>query len=325
MAKAIKKIGLGKGLEALLPSVEYTKEKGITFKQDSEELSDNGIFGYIEISKIQLNPYQPRRDFEPQALEELKNSIIEHGIITAITVRRSVSGYELISGERRLRAAKDAGLTKIPAYIRDVSSKVEMIEQAMIENLQREDLNPIETAYGYQLLIEECNLTQEDLAVRISKDRSTIANFLRLLRLPEKIQESLRVKEITVGHARALLGLTEIKNMLLAWQEVLSNTLSVRATEQLVKDIESNVLQYDESQKKFVKDKPKKKDPKSDLSNETIAILESTENKLRHLFGTQVRITPKQSNKGTIEIDFYSADDFERLVELFDIIGDAQL
>ena len=325
MAKAIKKIGLGKGLEALLPSVEYTKEKGITFKQDSEELSDNGIFGYIEISKIQLNPYQPRCDFEPQALEELKNSIIEHGIITAITVRRSVSGYELISGERRLRAAKDAGLTKIPAYIRDVSSKVEMIEQAMIENLQREDLNPIETAYGYQLLIEECNLTQEDLAVRISKDRSTIANFLRLLRLPEKIQESLRVKEITVGHARALLGLTEIKNMLLAWQEVLSNTLSVRATEQLVKDIESNVLQYDESQKKFVKDKPKKKDPKSDLSNETIAILESTENKLRHLFGTQVRITPKQSNKGTIEIDFYSADDFERLVELFDIIGDAQL
>lgn len=321
MTKAPKKIGLGKGLEALLPSVEFSKDKGITFKSDIEENGD-GVLANIELSKITQNPYQPRKDFEPQALEDLKNSIIEHGIITAITVRRSVNGYELISGERRVRAAKEAGFTKIPAYIRDVSTKVEMLAQAMIENLQREDLNPIEIASGYQGLMEECNLTQEEVAKRVSKDRSTVANFLRLLRLPEKIQESLRNKEITVGHARAFLGLSDTSSMLHAWQEVQKKMLSVRATEGLVKEIESGSLFYDESQLQFVKEKPKKKDPKSILSSEASAVLESAENKLRHLFGTQVRIIPKANDKGTIEIDFYSSDDFERIIELFELIGD---
>ncbi len=320
MAKTAKRIGLGKGLEALLPSVEFSKEKGMTFKTEDEEMLNDGSFGTIEISKIKQNPYQPRSDFDKQALEDLKNSIIEHGIIQPVTVRRSVNGYELISGERRLRAAKEAGFAKIPAFILVVQSDVEMLEKAMIENLQRENLNPIEIAHGYQRLLEECKLTQEEVAEKVSKDRSTVTNFLRLLRLPERIQESLRSKEITVGHARAMLGLSTQERMQQAWQEIMNKGLSVRASEALIKDIETGKLVFDEKLKRFVKPRPKKKDSKSHVSPETAAVLEDKENKLRHLFGTQVKISTKAKDKGSIEIEFYSPEEFERIIEILENI-----
>ncbi len=170
-----KNTGLGKGLGALLPSIEFS-DHGFKF-HDEEEPSSK--LTEIEISKIVHNPYQPRKEFEPQALDDLKNSILEHGVIQPITVRRAVNGYELIFGERRLRAATAAGLVKIPAYIRENVSDIDMLELALIENVQREDLNAIEIASSYQRLIEECNYTQEQVARKVGKDRTTVTNFIR--------------------------------------------------------------------------------------------------------------------------------------------------
>jgi len=305
------KPGLGKGLGALLPSSIDITEKGIKFSSDEKE-HISGQIALIDINKVEFNPYQPRKDFNKKSLEDLTNSIMEHGVIQPITVRKSVTGYELISGERRLRASDNAGYTKIPAYILEVKDDVQMLEIALIENLQREDLNPIEVANGYQRLIEECSYTQEQVAVKVSKDRSTITNFLRLLRLPEKIQESLRNKEISMGHARALLGLSSEERMLIAWKLILEKQLSVRATELLVKEIELG--KFDEKSGKTKKQK--KKDAKENVPPETAALLESSENKLRQIFGTQVKIQPKTESTGTIELEFYSIDDFERLLDL---------
>jgi len=214
--------GLGKGLGALLPSIEFSN-KGFRIKPEDangKEKDREQALPFIEVSKIRANPYQPRKDFDEQALEDLKNSILEHGVIQPVTVRRIVDGFELIAGERRFRASKEAGLEKIPAYIIDIEEGSASLEIALIENVQRENLNPIEIANGYQRLIEECGLTQEQLSVKVGKDRTTITNFLRLLRLPEKIQESVRMKELSMGHARALLGVSQAGNMLWAWKEI---------------------------------------------------------------------------------------------------------
>lgn len=318
MAKTKKaKPGLGKGLGALLPSNIHFSDNG--FKFDSEEKEHmEGQIALIEINKVNYNPYQPRKDFDKKSLEDLTNSILEHGVIQPITVRRAVDGYELISGERRLRASNDAGYTKIPAYVLEVKDDVQMLEIALIENVQREDLNPIEIANGYHRLIEECNYTQEQVADKVSKDRSTITNFLRLLRLPEKIQNSLRDKKITMGHARTLLGLSSTERMEMAWDVIINKHLSVRATEQLVKDIELG--KYDEKESKKKK-KRKKKDSKDNVSPETAALLEKSESTLRHTFGTQVKINPKTESTGTIEFEFYSIDDFERLLDLLSKIS----
>ncbi len=307
-----KKQVLGKGLGALLPNIEFS-DKGFKFKPDESDNIDHDNFAMIEISKISRNPYQPRSDFDEQALDDLKNSIIESGVITAISVRRAVNGYELIHGERRLRACILAGLTKIPAYILEVKSDVEMLTLALIENVQRADLNPIEAANGYQRLIEECNLTQEQVAQKIGKDRSTITNFLRLLKLPQKIQTSLRNREITTGHARSLLSLNESKLMMTIWNEILNNDLSVRATENLVKKVMADKLSG--------KNKPEDKDDgvkdgKSHVSYETALVLRDYEKKLRHIFGTQVKISTKSNESGYIQLDFFSKDDFERILEL---------
>lgn len=324
MAKKSKKIkpGLGKGLEALLPSIEY-REKGFKVRDEDGERKESRVSGTmasIDVNKIHHNPYQPRHDFDEKALEDLKNSIIEHGVIQPVTVRRDIRGYELISGERRLRATISAGFEKIPAYVLDIDSGVESLELALIENIQREDLNPIEVANGYQRLIEECNLKQEEVAAKVGKDRSTVTNFLRLLRLPEKIQDSLRRKETSMGHARSLLGLSSQKRMLLVWQEVQEAGLSVRQTEKLVKDIESGLLDIEENGKVRKKKKQPKADPKDKISAEIAAVLEETEDKLRHLFGTQVKINPKSEESGVIEMEFYSKDDLERILDMFEMI-----
>lgn len=313
MGKSTKiKTGLGKGLGALIPSVEFSTEKGFTMSKDSDNNEDNGFIGLIEISKIRINPYQPRQDFDLEALEGLKNSILKHGVISPITVRKSINGYELISGERRLRASTEAGLEKIPAYILDVNTPLEMLELSLIENIQRENLNPIETAHGYKRLIEEHNYTQEQIADRVGKDRTTVTNFLRLLKLPESLQESVRSKELSVGHARALLGLSDVAKMIWAGNEVFEKKLSVRDTEQLVKQIETGKILDDKKLKSISK--------KEIISPEVRAVLEEKANKLRQVFGTQVRISPKTKESGTLEFEFYSADDLERLIELFEIV-----
>ncbi|MBM2815012.1 MAG: ParB/RepB/Spo0J family partition protein [Ignavibacteria bacterium] len=300
--------GLGKGLGALLPSIEF-KDKG--FKVTQAEQEDTGdMLAMVDVSKIRHNPYQPRHDFNAQALDDLKNSIVEHGVIQPITLRRAINGYELISGERRLRASVAAGLAKVPAYILDIDYGPDMLELALIENVQREDLNPIEIANGYQRLIEECKLTQEQVAAKVGKDRTTVTNFLRLLRLPEKIQNSLRDKNISMGHARTLLALSDSEVMMKAWDLICEQGLSVRATEKLVKDIELGKVKIGQSKDGHSKTQVKSNPPKFNVFLEDIA------NQLRHIFGTKVRIHPKTEESGTIELEFYSKDDFERLIDL---------
>ncbi len=316
------KHGLGKGLGALIPSVEFSKDKGFKIStQEEAKTSEKGGVSTIEIDKITRNPYQPRKDFEPAALEELKQSILKHGVIQAIAVRTSINGYELISGERRLRASIAAGLKEIPAYIlHDISDK-QMLEIALIENVQRENLNPIEVAHGYNRLIEECSYTQEQVAERVGKDRSTITNFLRLLKLPESIQEHLRTKKISMGHARALLGLGDHAKMIAAGREVIESELSVRATESLVKDIEKGKLKFTYDGKKLI---PQAKEKKEIVSKEVALQLEEIENRLRQAFGTNVKINPKNAESGSIEFEFYSIDDFERIIDIFENVNKLQ-
>ncbi|MFA7626044.1 MAG: ParB/RepB/Spo0J family partition protein [Candidatus Kapaibacterium sp.] len=312
MTKSTKiKPGLGKGLGALIPSVEFSKDKGFTVGHEESNNESNSMIAMIDVSKIRANPYQPRQDFDDEALEGLKNSILKHGLITPITVRKSLNGFELISGERRLRAHQLAKIETIPAYVLDVNTPIELLELAMIENIQREDLNPIEAAHGYKRLIEEFNYTQEQVAERVGKDRSTVTNFLRLLKLPENLQEALRNKDITIGHARALLAISDVARMIWAGNEVIQNKLSVRDTEALAKQIESNAL---------TSNKPKSKLKKEIISNEVKAVLSEKADNLRKSFGTQVKITPKSKESGSIEFEFYSADDLERLLELFEYI-----
>jgi ParB family chromosome partitioning protein len=308
----IKKIktGLGKGLGALIPSVHFKADEGFSVGDENEN-RQRGLISEVDIDKVVRNPYQPRQDFDLQALEDLKNSILKHGVIQPITVRKVEIGYELISGERRLRASKEAGMVKIPAYVMVVNTDFQMLELALIENLQREDLNPIEVANGYQRLIEECSYTQEQVADRVGKERSTVTNFLRLLKLPEKIQDYVRIKKFTMGHARALLALSDHAKMIWAGEEIINKTLSVRATESLVKQILAGELR--------VTPLPlKKKVIGSEISPDIISVLNDKADGLRRLFGTQVKILPKSKTSGIIEFEFYSPDDLERLIDIFE-------
>lgn len=255
----------------------------------------------IPLSEIEVNPFQPRNEFDAEALQELSNSIQIHGLIQPITVRRlSAHEYQLISGERRLRASKMAGLTEIPAYIR-LANDQEMLEMALVENIQRENLNAIEIAITYQRLKEECNLTDETLANRVGKQRSTITNNLRLLKLPPNIQKSLKEKHISAGHARALAGLDDfgIQNSL--FQETLRRALSVRALENLVSS-------YNE-------DRTKKTPTKSKIGDE----YENVQQRLREFFGTQrVQIKTKGDGKGQIVIPFDSDGQLNNLLDLLE-------
>jgi len=281
---------LGKGLGALIPD---QIDNDIMTGKDNSQLIE------VRVTDVKANPYQPRLKFDPVALTELKDSIREKGLIQPITIRRANSHFELIAGERRLRAAIEVGLEKIPAYIMKVESKEEMLELALVENVQREKLNPIEQAFAFQRLIEECNLTQDEIAQKIGKERSTITNLLRLLRLPGNIQESVEKGEISVGHARTLLALESKEEQVSLWQKLLKNEYSVRKLEKLVKELnELKPARPSESKKKSVH-------------------IQKIEEKLRNLFGTKVMVRTKSSG-GSIEIEFYSPDDLNRLLEIFD-------
>lgn len=305
------KSGLGRGLEALinpLPNEQINTPVSIT---NSKLLNDDGnsidILVKIEINSILPNPYQPRSDFDPKSLEELKNSIVQNGLIQPVTVRRiDFNKYELVSGERRLRACKDLGFKDIPAYIIKVESKEAMLALALIENIQREKLNPIEIAYAYKRLIEECNLSQEQVSEKVGKDRTTITNTLRLLKLPNPIQESLIKDEISAGHARALINLYDDNLQLQILQKIKKNNLSVRKVESLVKNIlEGNRVTLKNDRAK---------------SQQELSSQKDLENKLRLLFGTKVTCKQNKNGAGEIIIEFYSNDELDRLFELFEII-----
>jgi ParB family chromosome partitioning protein len=275
---------LGKGLEALIPETRRDVVPG------------RGNIVELDIEQIAANPYQPRTRMNEASLEDLKESISERGVLQPVIVRKKAGRYELVAGERRLRAAKLAKLETIPALIKQVSDS-EALEIALVENLQREDLNPIDEARGYNELIKRFNLTQEELARKIAKDRSTIANVLRLLKLPEEVKAGLEDDRITMGHARALLGLSEEKHIRSIYRTVLHRGMSVRQVEALVRR------------------KLKAKKRRARLVPQIVSELGHIEEELMRKLGTRVKII-SQGGHGKIEIEYYSNDDLTRILEV---------
>lgn len=295
---AVKK-GLGKGLGNLIPEsdkeaqktkvVEKVIEKKVIVKEPAETI--------VKINEVEPNKNQPRRTFDEDALLELAESIKQHGVIQPLIVKKRDKYYEIIAGERRWRAAKMAGLKEIPIVIKDLSDQ-EIMEVALIENIQREDLNPIEEAQAYQRLIKEYNYKQDELAERVSKSRVAVTNSMRLLKLDERVQKMIIDDMISAGHARALLAITDSEKQYTIAMKVFDEKLSVRETEKLIKNLD-----------KLVK-------PKVNTTHENDFIYRDIENKLKESMGTKVIIHNKDNNKGKIEIEYYSQDDFERIVDI---------
>ncbi|GIV27377.1 MAG: chromosome partitioning protein ParB [Bacteroidia bacterium] len=288
-----KKPALGRGLSALLENAKTD----ITTKA-TENAPVLGSISNIPLSAIETNPFQPRTEFEEVALQELAQSIKEHGIIQPITVRKlGYDKYQIISGERRFRAAQMAGLKEIPAYIR-VANDQQMLEIALIENIQREDLNPIEIALSYQRLIDECNLTQEEVSKRVGKQRSTVANYLRLLKLPAPIQKALQTNEITMGHARALINIENEDKQLALFALIIEQDLSVREVEELAKGAKVNY-------------KPKIKRDKTPLSIEEKLIL----GQLKERFDRFVEYKKNAKGGGKIILNFQNEEDLNIILK----------
>lgn len=298
MAK-IKKKELGKGLQALLSNMEEEKEISLPADTGEQDSSDQLLF-QIPIENIEANPDQPRRQFDEEGLEELSQSIKTHGIIQPITIRKLSKGqYQIISGERRYRASRLAGLTTIPAYVR-LADDLELLEMALVENIQREDLNPLEVSISYQRLIEECQITHEELANRIGKNRSTITNYIRLLKLPPEVQKGVKEHRLSMGHARALLGLDKVEETLYVYSEILGKGLSVRATERLIRDLHNS--------------RKKKQTATPEINPEIRRI----EEKLGETFGAPVKITSRDGMKGEIKIKFETPNHLEEILDIID-------
>ena len=278
-----KKQVLGRGLDALIPD------------RETSGLEPEPFF-YCDIDSIRPNPYQPRRRFSDQELKGLSNSIREKGIIQPVVVRAVSTGYELIVGERRWRAARLAGFKRVPVVLKNISG-AEMVETALVENIQREDLNPLEKADAYHRLIKEFGLTQQEAAKRLGQERSTVANFLRLRKLPKPIQADIINNSLTMGHARALLGAGTPAQQKEAWRRIVSQNLSVRAAEALIKKLKNG------------KQGPSRAKART---SEDVYIEGLAADLSRHL-GTRVRIA-RQGNRGRVEIEFYSNEDLERLI-----------
>ena len=297
-----KRNALGKGLSALLndsPSVNQNKNSGPS--GSVTETNSLGSIGEVKISEIEVNPFQPRSEFDEQALADLSASIKLQGLIQPITVRRINShSFQLISGERRLRASKLAGLTQIPAYIRSANDQ-QMLEMALIENIQREDLNAIEVALSFQRMIDELKLKQEELGDRVSKNRSTVTNYLRLLKLPPTIQLSLRDGEISMGHAKALLAVDNPATQIYIHQQILKQGLSVRKVEEMVREMAS------------APDKREGKQPE-----QLTFQMQKIQDDLASKFSTKVKLKVNTQGNGSIEIPFLSDDDLGRILEMLD-------
>jgi len=293
-----KKTGLGRGLRALLDDSDLPENDRQSLSNESSSL---GSISFVKITQVQVNPFQPRTDFDAEALNELAESIKLQGLIQPITVRQSgQNSYQLISGERRLRASKLAGLTEIPAYVRTANDQ-QMLEMALIENIQRENLNAIEVALSFQRMIDECNLKQEQLGERVSKNRSTVTNYLRLLKLPPAIQASIRDKEISMGHARALISVEDVDKQLYLFHEIINRGLSVRNVEELVRQVQNF-------------GKGKKPVKASGMSFQYMKIQDDLASK----FSTNVKLKLNEKGRGSIEIGFMSDDDLNRILEMLD-------
>jgi ParB family chromosome partitioning protein len=285
----VKKSALGRGLGALIDDADFLKEQ------------ISGV-AEIEISKIEANPFQPRTTFDEEKLEELASSIREIGLIQPVTLRKTEGDkYQIITGERRLRAAQLAGLVRIPAFIRHADND-SMLEMALVENIQREDLNPIEISLSYQRLIDECNLTQETLSTRVGKKRSTVANYLRLLKLPAEIQKGLREKQITVGHAKALVNIEEEETQIMLFRQILRYDFSVRKIEEIVREF-SNQSQAEKEQKN-----------RETLPEHLLYIKE----RLNDIFPVPVKISANEEGKGKITISFRTENELREIVKIIE-------
>lgn len=293
-SKFKKRSGLGRGLGALL------EDSGEKQKISGSGATPKGAINEIEIAKIETNPWQPRTDFDEEALNDLAESIKVQGIIQPITVRAlSENEFQLISGERRLQASKRAGLKTVPAYIR-IANDQQMLEMALIENIQRENLNAIEIALSYQRLLAECDLKQEELGSRVGKNRSTVTNYLRLLKLPPDIQIALRDGKLSMGHARALISIEDVSLQLDIFKQIISNDLSVRKVEELVR----NGNEKAPATKEKASENPEIKKLQSQLSSH---------------FGSKIAIKANADNKGEIKIPFTSTEDLNRILEILNV------
>lgn len=303
------KFVLGKGLGALIPAVHEATKKKVSVQQTAATRDDGhsiGIIAHIEVAKIHPNPYQPRFEFDHPSLVELSKSILQKGVIQPVTVRRFGDGeYQLIAGERRVRACQEAKIFFIPAYIISVHKKEEMIELSLIENIQRERLNPIEIATSYQRLVDECKYTQDVIAVKVGKDRATVANTMRLLKLPDQIQKSLIRNDISMGHARAIISVPSPKQQLHIWQKIIKDRLSVRNVEKLVQDLT-----------RLTSARRSKSGKLNRSRSEQYEKVKGMISKIEHAFGTKVQLHIQKSGKGKVEIEFYSADDMDRIFDV---------
>ena len=309
-----KKSGLGRGLDALFPektvqskpktvkTVKEEKKVAVDTKKSSQQETSNGE-RMMKISMIEPNREQPRKKFDEDALQELSESIKQYGILQPLLVSDKKDYYEIVAGERRWRAAKMAGLKEVPVVVKEFSTQ-EIVEISLIENIQREDLNPVEEAMAYKRLIDEFHLKQDEIAERVSKSRTAVTNSMRLLKLDSRVQQMMVDEMISAGHARAILAISDPEQQYNAAMKVFDEKLSVRETEKLVKSILTPT-----------KKKPVVSNPTED------AIYESLEEKMKGITGTRVFIHRKKNNKGKIEIEYYSRDDLDRIIELFESIG----
>lgn len=306
------KRGLGRGLDVMIPdnggSVKSNTEKssGKTTASDHKKTKENPAPQSgeikIKITKIEPNRDQPRKQFDEDSLLELSESIKQYGVLQPLVVSDKKDYYEIIAGERRWRAAKMAGLKEVPVIIKELNEQ-EIVEISLIENIQREDLNPIEEALAFKRLLEEFHLKQDEVAERVSKSRTAVTNVMRLLKLEKEVQQMLIDEMITAGHARALLAITDREMQIRIANEIFDEKLSVRETEKLVKAVLSP--------------KKEKKIPKNPAED---AIYESLEEKMKGIIGTKVRINRRKNDKGKIEIEYYSKNELERIIDLFESI-----
>lgn len=297
MATKNSKKGLGKGLDSLIPTIDAEELSIKSAKKNNNIEKNDGVFT-VKINSVEPNRNQPRKTFNEDALTELSESIKQYGIIQPIVVQKKNDYYEIIAGERRWRAAKQAGLKEVPVIIKDYSDQ-ETVEIALIENIQREELNPIEEALAYKRLLTEFNLKQDQVAERVSKSRTAVTNSMRLLKLTDEVQQMVIEDLISSGHARALLPIEDNELQIQLATRIMDEKLSVRETEKLVKSI--------------LNKKPEKKKEKV----ENAFVYEEIENKIKEIVGTKVKVNHKPNGKGKIEIEYYSDKELERLLDLF--------
>ncbi len=305
MTNPSKKEALGKGIRSLLQNIDTDLKQTTSALGDTVVAQATGI-ERIPLDQIEVNPKQPRRDFDEQALQELSQSIKLHDIIQPVTVSKVGKKYQLIAGERRFRASKMAGLKDIPAYVRQANDQ-ELLELALLENLQRENLNAIEIALSYKRLMEEVSLTQEQVADRMGKERSTVTNYIRLLKLPPDIQVAVRNSKLSMGHARTLIGVENVEKQLFIFGEIMKNGLSVRQTEELVRKVNHNA------------DKGNAKKPaKSSLP----PAYQKIQDNLASHFSTKVNLDRSKNGKGSINIEFYSDEELDSILEKLSLYGE---